>query len=56
MKPSPGTWILRWGGYDQRVTVARVGGDLGFVTGSGIRHSVSTVPDGIWTQIDGGAR
>lgn len=56
--PTPGRWILRWGGYTQIVDVYRdTQGRLRFVVASGMSHDVATVPDAVWTPLStGGAQ
>lgn len=48
--PTPGSWLLTWGGYSQIVTVYCSGASktLRFRVASGYSHDVASVPGATW--------
>lgn len=51
MNPSPGTYLMTWGGFSQIVTVLLWRGELMFRPASGWDRPVSSVPDATWEAV-----
>jgi hypothetical protein len=49
--PTPGRYVLTWGGYSQVVTVLVWKGELIFRPKSGWDRLVSSVPDAKWEAV-----